>query len=321
LAPCPPKVSYMVKYQTPEKIKLKFDTINEGRLFWLGRSVVDIGCNEGLLYPLLKECGISSYIGIDNSVEYIDKAKENFPEASFVLHDLRVLSEVLKHADIGIALSTLHIFDDDEYSSIIESLSKIFRVLIMEAPVVGNSPIYYTRTEEQIITIGNRFFDYTWEYGISPSPHDTTSIRKAFKMEKYYDKIVNIEELYTDNFGERKRLIDCGIVECAAEVLGGSTPSRYRRFVEELYHGMGHLFGRTDENAVDDRVDEFYKLVRSMSEGINKEKAGHLLSHNRLYGDMLCQDTAEGFLVVDGHHRLSTLYAMGIKLAGIKTCI
>jgi hypothetical protein len=54
---------------------------------------------------------------------------------------------------------------------------------------------------------------------------------------------------------------------------------------------------------------------------INKEKAGHLLSHGRLYGDMLCQDTAEGFLVVDGHHRLSTLYAMGIKLAGIKTCI
>lgn len=46
-----------------------------------------------------------------------------------------------------------------------------------------------------------------------------------------------------------------------------------------------------------------------------------LSAHNRLYGDILCQDTAEGFLVVDGHHRLSTLCAMGIKLAGIKTCI
>lgn len=166
------------QYQTPEKIELKFNAIIEPEDFWTGKKVLDIGCNEGLLLPLLELQEIGSYTGIDTSKEYIELAKKNFPEADFRLMNLFDWKEKV---DIAISLSTFHILDYPEFEKAIEHYSKLSTVLIMEYPVKGSSPIYHTRTEEQTYKIVDKYFKHCLCYGISPSPHDPKSTRKVFK--------------------------------------------------------------------------------------------------------------------------------------------
>jgi SAM-dependent methyltransferase len=168
------------KYQTPEKIALKFNAIGESSDFWQGKTVLDIGCNEGLLYPLLKECGISEYVGIDTSAEYIWQARQNFPEVEFLMVDLKTFP---RYFDIGIALSTLHIFNNEEFEKILKKYSRQCNTFIFEVPVEGTASIYYTRSEKENIDIVVKYFKRVLCYGVSPSPHDPNSIRKVFKCE------------------------------------------------------------------------------------------------------------------------------------------
>lgn len=312
----------MGNYQTEEKIRLKFGSIDEPENFWKGRSVIDIGCNEGLLLLPLREKGIGKYTGIDNSKSYINDACKRFPDEDFILGDLRNLQ--IK-ADIGISFSTLHIFDDEEFEKIIKRFSRLFRVLIIECPVLGTAPIYYTRTEQQITEIANRYFDYCWEYGVSPSPHDLQSVRKTFKMENYLEKEVNIENLYTYSFGDRDKLIDLHIVGCAKEIIDGKkdyTSTAHYKWCADWFDEHGNLFGREDREFIDIRAKQFYDLVKSVERGYIDRRDDEKLTNGRLYGDVLCRDEADGdIVVVDGHHRLSILYALGIKSAKVKLCI
>jgi SAM-dependent methyltransferase len=167
-----------MKYQTDEKIKLKFKAIKEPKSFWKGKVVLDIGCNEGLLYPLLKKSGVERYIGIDNSNYYIDAARRNFPEVEFLNVDLRSFE---CKVDIAIALSTLHIFDNGEFAKILEHYSTRCKDFIFEVPVKGEADIYYTRDERQNTWLASCYFNEVVCYGVSPSPHDKQSTRKVFK--------------------------------------------------------------------------------------------------------------------------------------------
>jgi cyclopropane fatty-acyl-phospholipid synthase-like methyltransferase len=171
----------MTPYQTPERIKLKFDAIKEPKSFWKGERVLDIGSAEGMLYPLLKECGVSQYIGLENSSEYIQVARWSFPDASFVLGDMRELSKLGILADIIVSLSTFHILTDREFKDMIRDCAKTAKTLIFEVPVLGSSPIYHTRSEEKNMEIAGLYFKEVSCYGISPSPHDLQSTRKVFK--------------------------------------------------------------------------------------------------------------------------------------------
>lgn len=166
-------------YQTPEKIKLKFEAIKEPDSFWQGKKVLDVGCNEGLLYPLLKD-KVKEYVGIETSIEYLLMAKKNFPGVRFEMVDMRNLNEKF---DIIISLSTFHILDDEEFEKVVKKYSKLCKVLIMEFPVKGSSSIYHTRNEEHIFRVAGKYFEQVKCYGISPSPHDLQSTRKVFKCE------------------------------------------------------------------------------------------------------------------------------------------
>jgi cyclopropane fatty-acyl-phospholipid synthase-like methyltransferase len=168
----------MTPYQTPERIALKFNAIKEPAEFWTDKTVVDIGCAEGMLYPLLKKCSIKKYVGVDTSSEYIHVARTSFPEAEFRQIDLRQLDEPF---DIAVSLSTLHILDDIDFEKTIARFSTLFETLIFEVPVKGSSPIYHTRSEKHLENVVTRYFTRLSCHGVSPSPHDPQSLRKVFK--------------------------------------------------------------------------------------------------------------------------------------------
>ncbi len=167
----------MIQYQTEEKIRLKYDAIKAPKGYWKGKTVLDVGCCEGMLYPLLKGC---KYIGLDNDQEYIESAKERYPDAKFVLGNMKELNI---EADIIISLSTLHILDDREFEEFVKNSTRLTRVLIFECPVKGTSPLYHTRTEKQLEEICRKYYKNFTEIGISPSPHDIQSTRKVFRCE------------------------------------------------------------------------------------------------------------------------------------------
>lgn len=49
--------------------------------------VLDLACGNGRLYDLLKEKKVD-YLGIDNNAKLLEKAKKNFPEATFQIGDM-----------------------------------------------------------------------------------------------------------------------------------------------------------------------------------------------------------------------------------------
>lgn len=54
-------------------------------------SVIDIGCGLGRVAPIIDEYGISTYVGIDPSVEHIKFCNAHFPEHHFRVSEVRQL--------------------------------------------------------------------------------------------------------------------------------------------------------------------------------------------------------------------------------------
>jgi len=74
--------------------------------------VLDIGCGPGTMVPYLPG---TEYVGIDSSSEYIERARERYPQARFVCQRVGEYDLVEPdYFDIVLALGVLHHLDDDE---------------------------------------------------------------------------------------------------------------------------------------------------------------------------------------------------------------
>ncbi|MBN1494223.1 class I SAM-dependent methyltransferase [Candidatus Peregrinibacteria bacterium] len=49
-----------------------------------GQTILDLGCGNGRLYPLLKDLKNLKYVGIDNNKKFVQLAKEKFKSAKFL---------------------------------------------------------------------------------------------------------------------------------------------------------------------------------------------------------------------------------------------
>ncbi|MGA9799643.1 MAG: class I SAM-dependent methyltransferase [Terriglobales bacterium] len=77
-----------------------------------GDRVLDIGCGPGTMVPYLPG---TEYVGIDSSSEYIERARERYPQARFVCQRVGEYDLVEPdYFDIVLALGVLHHLDDDE---------------------------------------------------------------------------------------------------------------------------------------------------------------------------------------------------------------
>ncbi len=83
--------------------------------------VLDLGCGEGRLYPLLSKRG--DYCGIDIDSRYVTKAKSNFPSGSFKIMDADSLS--FGDTCFDIVFCGFNVVDEIED----KALSEIYRVL------------------------------------------------------------------------------------------------------------------------------------------------------------------------------------------------
>lgn len=72
-----------------------------------GNHVLDLGCGNGRFYPIIKSCGVE-YVGVDSSKGLIDIAKNNHPEAAFMVADALQLPFPDESFDIVYAFAVVH---------------------------------------------------------------------------------------------------------------------------------------------------------------------------------------------------------------------
>ena len=137
-------------YQDHIKIDEKFKNLD---YTWKGKSVLDIGCNIGLLKNYLEEKGVTEYAGIDRCPVNIKIGKERNNTA-----DLRV-ADILEYtdfnADVFVAIAVFHHIPDDKLEIFIKKCQA--KELIFEVPVgddekfkrgeYENQPSYLLRDE------------------------------------------------------------------------------------------------------------------------------------------------------------------------------
>lgn len=107
------------------------------------KSVIDLGCNIGLVSDYVFKRGASDYYGIDNNTDY-EKYWEG-KKGVFALTDLKDRKWFI--ADVIMAIGIFHHLTDKE---LIETISKIkAETIIIESPTQGQSKNYNIRSVEQ----------------------------------------------------------------------------------------------------------------------------------------------------------------------------
>lgn len=131
---------------TPEK-KLKNLSFD-----WKGKSVLDLGCNIGMLGVYVLEKGASDYVGVEYSQKFIDEGKERNPKLKLYLADVLEYSKY--RSDVTVALAIFQHLEEDKIEKVLkDSESKEYIIEVpfdsgygKEEPPAYKGKVRYTRT-------------------------------------------------------------------------------------------------------------------------------------------------------------------------------
>ena len=139
-----------------------------------GRSICDLGCGFGDLYPyLLKRFGQVEYFGVDISPKLIAQAKEKYPEASFLVCDI-LEEDVDGKFDFILSSGALSFRIDDNDNHIYQMLGRM-----MEISRVG---------------VGVNFLSTYADYKLKKNFH--LSPERAFSLGKKITRFVTLRHDY-----------------------------------------------------------------------------------------------------------------------------
>lgn len=134
-----------------------------------GVRVLDLGCGNGRFYQIFKEKKVE-YVGIDKSEKLIEKAKENFPEADFVVGDGLDMPFSNDEFDYVFSIAVFHHIPSEKMR--IKFLKEIKRVLKKDGKlrlsvwnlISTNKKIYFKNIKEKITgKIGLRDVFLPWK--------------------------------------------------------------------------------------------------------------------------------------------------------------
>jgi hypothetical protein len=144
------------RYQRIEKTKRKLEAAGLDNTFWDGESILDIGCNEGQVYDILKPY-ISSYKGIDTQWMPLELGLAKNPKLNVMLEDLKTCEDKV---GVVVALSIFHRFNDEEFDFLLKKYSKQCDFLIMEVPITKGPKSWWSsdRSEKDILEVSRKYF-------------------------------------------------------------------------------------------------------------------------------------------------------------------
>ncbi len=99
--------------QSHKKLKgLRLEELGDGDRPLQGKSVLDIGCNEGFFCLKSLELGAERVVGLDKSKRCIESARESFPEATFIQGSWWNIPD--ERFDVILFLSSIHYESDQK---------------------------------------------------------------------------------------------------------------------------------------------------------------------------------------------------------------
>lgn len=150
-----------------------------------GKTVLDAGCNEGMIGKWCLENGARSVDGIDRNWRYLEIARQN--GLNTYLMDLEDILSLEKKYDIVLCLATMHYIWNKE--KFIRQVSIITNRFVVEIPVLQESGLKCGKKHEILIPTPDmmmfwleRYFDRAEIVAESPAPDD--SHRLVFKAYK-----------------------------------------------------------------------------------------------------------------------------------------
>lgn len=97
------------------------------------KSVVDVGCGNGVWLKVFKDYGIKQILGIDGS--YVDKTKLSISSQEFMSSDLKQPIAVSEKFDLVLSLEVAEHLPSSYAESFVESLVKLGPVVVFSAAV------------------------------------------------------------------------------------------------------------------------------------------------------------------------------------------
>ena len=93
-----------------------------------GDTIIDLGSGSGYITDYLNKKGLNA-IGIDNSSEMINIAKETYPNIKFILDDILDIESYFKENEIAgaIAIYSLYLVPREYLNNFLKSLSKVLK--------------------------------------------------------------------------------------------------------------------------------------------------------------------------------------------------
>ena len=140
-------------------------------------------------------------------------------------------------------------------------------------------------------------------------------------------KLVGINEIYTDSFGKRIPITQCPFAEFARELIENPIidlmKTKYADWLRKQFQEYGIVWDSIkSEDDILHRVVEFRNIIHSIKKYGYKEELAHPLHvrDGKIYGTMTAQAIENGYLLVDAHHRISILIAMGVQEFNLTIC-
>lgn len=131
-------------------------------------------------------------------------------------------------------------------------------------------------------------------------------------------KLVYPKDIYSNTFFVN--MDECPIISYVIEILNDNNipenETKYYKWLKELLDKHGSVWGYiNNEEDIADRVIQFKELINSIySNGYKKELCPDTLMINgNKYGELTAYKDNDKIYLVDGHHRISILMALGIE--------
>lgn len=138
-----------MSYQSFEKAGssdslLKYKCMKLDTLKLTGKTVLDIGCNEGFFCHKMVELGAKQCIGIDNSENFINKANARLQGTNYPIQYIR--ADIHQYTfsqqfDVVLISSALHYMNANTVISKVVSLLKRGGIFIFEGGIIMDSPL------------------------------------------------------------------------------------------------------------------------------------------------------------------------------------
>lgn len=89
-----------------------------------GNRILDLGCGNGRLYQLFADLSIQ-FTGVDSSAGLISIARESYPQASFLVSDMRQVSLEPQSIDIVYAIASVHHLPLEGQQDILREMNRV----------------------------------------------------------------------------------------------------------------------------------------------------------------------------------------------------